>query len=123
MTNKERKKLAKSFLGKTVEIVIDRPLGFIHKKGKYIITYPLNYGFIPGTLGGDGEEIDAYLLGVYVPVNKYKAKIIGIVHREDDIEDKLIAAPENVIISKSEIYEAIKFQEQFFDTDIESIYN
>ena len=77
MEIKERKKQARSFLGKTVTIKIDRPLGYSHKKETYSISYPINYGYIPGEIGGDGEELDVYLLGVEEPVDEYVAKVIG----------------------------------------------
>ncbi|MBR5120843.1 MAG: hypothetical protein IKV02_07585, partial [Clostridia bacterium] len=64
MTIEERKALARSFLGKVVCIGIDRPIGYVHQKETYSLTYPINYGYIPGVLGGDGEEMDVYLLGV-----------------------------------------------------------
>ena len=86
----ERKALAHSFLCKTVHIEIDRPIGYVHQKETYSLTYPINYGYIPGVLGGDGEEMDVYLLGVDVPVNEFDAHIIAIVHRENDVEDKLV---------------------------------
>ena len=91
MTFEERKALARSYLGKTVRIGIDRPIGYVHKKD---IIYPINYGYIPGVLGGDGEEMDVYLLGVGVPVKEFDAHIIAIVHRENDVEDKLVGVPE-----------------------------
>lgn len=115
----KRKELVNSFLGKTVTIGIDRPLGFVHKKENYSLTYPINYGYIPGVLGGDGEELDVYLLGVNTPVDSFTCEIIGIAHREDDVEDKLIAAPKGVRFSKEEIEKAIRFQEQYYNTYIE----
>ena len=122
MTYEERKTLVKSYLGKTVEIKIDRPIGYIHKKENYSLTYPINYGYIPGVIGGDGEELDVYLLGVNDPVAEYKAQIIGIAHREDDVEDKLIAAPTDMIFYQNEIAEAIHFQEQYYRTTVEAIF-
>lgn len=116
-----RKALVKSYLGKTVDIKIDRPIGYVHKKEKYSLTYPINYGYIPGVLGGDGEELDVYLLGVNEPVTEYIAKIIGIAHREDDVEDKLIATPIGLNFTKKEIEQAIHFQEQYYETHIEII--
>ena len=114
-----RKALADSFLGKTVDIVVDRPLGHVHKSGAYSIVYPLNYGYIPGVIGGDGEEIDVYLLGISEPVAEYTAKIIAIVHRKNDEEDKLVAAPCDKTFSKEDVEKAVAFQEQFFETEIE----
>ncbi len=69
-----RKALVKSYLGKTVSISIDIPIGSVHPKHQDIV-YPINYGFIPNVLG-DGEELDVYLLGVNTPVQEYTAKII-----------------------------------------------
>lgn len=116
----KRKKLVRSYLGKTVDILMDRPLGYVHKKDNYTLTYPINYGFIPDVIGGDVEELDVYLLGVGMPVSKYTAKIIGIVHRENDTEDKLIAAPEGMIFTKEEIETQVEFQEKYYDSFIET---
>ena len=116
-----RKALVKSYLGKTVDIKIDRPIGYVHKKEKYSLIYPINYGYIPGVLGGDGEELDVYLLGVNEPVTEYTAKVIGIAHRENDVEDKLVAAPENMSFSKEKIENSIHFQEQYYKTTVEMI--
>lgn len=114
-----RKALVKSYLGKSIFIKIDRPIGYVHHKANYSLTYPINYGFVPNVLGGDGEELDVYLLGVYEPVKEYTATVIGIAHREDDIEDKLIAAPCGKSFTREEIENAIHFQEQYYETNIE----
>lgn len=118
---KKRKELVKSFLGKTVDIKMDRPLGYIKRGNGYSMAYPINYGYIPGVIGGDGEELDVYLLGVDIPVDEFTAKIIGIAHRNNDIEDKLIAAPVGTIFTLPEIEKAVHFQEQYYDTYIEVI--
>ncbi len=122
MNTEERKALVESYLGKTVRIVIDRPIGYEHRKKDYTLTYPINYGYIPGVLGGDGEELDVYLLGVNLPVEEYTAKIIGIVYRKNDVEDKLIAAPEGMVFNQAEIAKQISFQEQYYDTYVEALY-
>ena len=113
-----RKALVNSFLGKTVTISIDRPIRSVHPKHDDII-YPVNYGYIPNVLGGDGEELDVYLLGVDTPVKEYSARIIGIVHRRNDVEDKLVAVPEGMSFTAKEITEAVKFQEQYYDSEVE----
>ena len=115
-----RKALVNYYLGKTVEIKIDRPMDSIHPKHDDMI-YPINYGYIPGVLGGDGEELDVYLLGVNNPVDEYRARVIGIVHRHNDVEDKLVAAPEGIYFTKTEITEAIHFQEQYYQSELEII--
>lgn len=119
MTFEERKERVKSYFGKIVKIKIDRPMGYIHKKETYSLTYPVNYGFIPDVLGGDGEELDVYLLGVDEPVSEFECRIIAIAHRENDNEDKLVGAPLEMNFSKEEIENAIHFQEQYFNTRVE----
>ena len=113
-----RKALAASFLGQIVEIKIDRPLGSAHPKHLDLI-YPVNYGFIPGVFGGDGEEMDVYLLGVDGPAFKSSAQIIAVVHRSDDEEDKLVGAPVGTYFTKAEIEKSVAFQEQYFKTGVE----
>ncbi len=47
------------YLNKIINAKIDRPLGSKHPK--YNFYYPTNYGYIPNTLSGDGEELDCYI--------------------------------------------------------------
>lgn len=58
-------------------------------------------------------------MGLDVPVKEYKAKIIAIVHRHNDVEDKLVAAPEDMHFTKNEIEASVRFQEQYFDSEVE----
>ena len=113
-----RKALVSSYLGRMVEFEIDRPLGSAHPKHPDLI-YPVNYGFIPGVFGGDGEELDVYLLGVDEPEFKYTAQIVAVVHRLDDEEDKLVGAPVGTHFTKTEIEKSVAFQEQYFKTEVE----
>lgn len=121
MTLEERKELVDFFLGKVVDIKIDRPIGYVHKKGEKTLHYKINYGYIEGVLGGDGEELDVYLLGVDKPVDEYKVQIIGAVYRENDVEDKLIAAPVGMSFDKEEIEKQIHFQEKYYKTYVETV--
>lgn len=109
------------YLGQTVTIEIDRPIGYVHRKGEKTLVYPINYGYIPHVLGGDGEELDVYLLGVEHPVETYTGRIIGIVYRADDVEDKLIMAPEGMHFSEEEMTAAVYFQERYYDSRVEGI--
>lgn len=113
------KEFERSYLGKTVEIGIDRPIGYVHVKGEKTLHYPINYGYIPDVIGGDGEELDVYLLGVDVPVEKYSCKIIAIVHRRNDCEDKLVGAPDGKCFTADEIAKAVHFQEKYYDSYVE----
>lgn len=106
-----------AYLGRTVTIKIDRPVGSAHPKYKDIV-YPINYGYLPGVTGGDGEAQDVYLLGVQTPVAEYTAKVIAVARREDDAEDKLVAAPEGMFFTRRQIWSCIRFQEQYFRTKI-----
>lgn len=106
-----------SVIGRTVTVTIDRPLGSYHPKHKKMY-YPINYGYVEGIMAPDGEEQDAYILGVDEAMDKFTGKIIAIVHRKDDLEEKWVVAPENVTFTKEEIREQIYFQEQYFDSEI-----
>ena len=119
MTPEERRTQAESYLGKTVHIEIDRPIGYVHHKKDYDLVYPINYGYIPGVLGGDREELDVYLLGVDEPVKEYDAEIIAIVFRTDDVEDKLVGAPRGCRFTPDQITEAVAFQEQYHVSFVE----
>ena len=121
MTLEERHAQVEGYLGKTVTIEIDRPIGYVHRKGEKTLVYPINYGFIPGILGGDGEELDVFLVGVDTPVASYTGRIIGIVYRSDDVEDKLIMAPVGKVFSANELADAVYFQEKYYSTVIRSI--
>lgn len=105
-------------IGKVVKVVVDRPLGSVHPKHNDLI-YSVNYGYIPGIFAPDGEEQDAYILGVDEPVAEFEGKVIGIVHRLNDIEDKWVVADENKVFSKEEVENSVAFQERFFDIEIE----
>ncbi len=104
------------FLNKTLKVTIDRPLGSKHPKHGFI--YPINYGYVPNTISGDGEELDAYVLGVYEPLDTFTGKCIAIIHRINDNDDKLIIAPENKIFTNDEINVLTDFQEQYFESII-----
>lgn len=106
----------KKYLNKILNVKIDRPMGSKHPKHDFI--YPINYGFIPNTISGDNEEIDAYVLGIYEPLDTFVGKCIAIIHRTNDNDDKLIIAPENKSFSDSEIQALTDFQEQYFDSII-----
>ena len=120
-SEEERKALVSSYLGKTVRIKIDRPIGYVHKKPGKTLVYPINYGYRPGVLGGDGEELDVYLLGVDEPVEEFEGRIIGIVYRQNDVEDKLIMAPVGAAFDKKTIEKQIDFQEKYYITSVEAL--
>ena len=112
----------KDFLGKKVKVVMDRPMGSKHPKWNFI--YPINYGYVPNTISGDGEELDAYIVGIFEPVEEYEGKCIAAIHRLDNDDDKLVIAPEEKIYTKQQIEALVEFQERFFEHEIiEEIHN
>ncbi len=104
-------------IGKRVKVVIDRPLGTYHPEHKDLL-YPVNYGYVEGIIAPDGEEQDAYVLGVDEPLVEFTGTVIAVVERLDDVEEKWIVAPENTVLTKEEIISRVEFQEKFFKTEI-----
>ena len=105
-------------IGQNVTVLVDRPLGSRHPEHPDLV-YPVNYGFIPGILAGDGEEQDAYILGVEEPVARFTGRVIAVIHRLDDVEDEWVVAPVGRSFTKEKIAEAVCFQERFFHCWVE----
>lgn len=106
----------KEYLGKEVEVVMDRPLGTKHPKHGFV--YPVNYGYIPGTVSGDGEELDAYVLGEFKPLDKFKGVVKAIIHRTNDDDDKLVVMAREKNYTDEQIRALTEFQEQYFQSEI-----
>lgn len=104
-------------IGQTVKVTIDRPLGSFHPNHPDIY-YPVNYGYVEGIIAPDGEEQDVYVLGVDKPLKEFTGRVIAVIHRFDDVEEKWVAAPENVTFTKEEIMEQVHFQERFFISEV-----
>ena len=104
-------------LGKIVTVTVDRPLGSYHPDYPDLY-YPVNYGYIEGTVAGDGEEIDAYVLGIDTLVSELRGRVVAIIHRKNDTEDKLVVAPDNIKLTEKEILDRTFFQERYFDIEI-----
>ena len=121
LSMKEREALIRSYLGKQVEVVIDRPIGYVHHVKGITLHYTVNYGYLPGVMGGDGEDQDVYVLGVKEPLERFSGRIIGAIRRRDDFEDKLVAAPGGVLLHQGEIAEAVHFVEKYFDSTVDSL--
>ncbi|RZI48695.1 inorganic diphosphatase [Lactococcus kimchii] len=106
---------------KIYKAIMDRPLGYVHH-GQ---AYPLNYGFIEGLIAGDGEEQDVYVLSKLPenqkPLTSFTGKLIAVIHRKDDVEDKWVLTSEGETFTKDEIAASVHFQEQYFDSEIELV--
>lgn len=114
---KKVQKEMNSVIGRTVTVTVDRPLGSYHPEHEDMY-YPINYGYVEGIMAPDGEEQDAYILGVDEAVEKFTGTVIAVVHRNDDVEEKWVVVPEGMTFTKEEIMKQIYFQEQYFDSKI-----
>ena len=106
----------RQFIGQTLTVIIDRPLGSTHPKHGF--AYPVNYGYLPGVLSGDGEELDAYVLDIREPIDTFTGECIAVIHRLNDDDDKLIIVPAGITLSDEEIRTLTHFQEQWFTSEI-----
>ncbi|GHU88471.1 hypothetical protein FACS1894202_04620 [Clostridia bacterium] len=105
-------------LGKTVTVIVDRAMGTYHPEHPDIY-YPINYGYIENVPAPDGEEQDAYILGVSEPAARFIGRVVAIIHRNNDVEDKWVVAPGDCRFTEEEILEKTRFQEQYFDVTVE----
>ena len=106
----------RKYIGQIINVKIDRPLGSKHPK--YDFIYPINYGYIPNTISGDGEELDCYVLGIHEPIKEYTGKCIAIIHRLNEEDDKLIIVPEGKNYTNDQIRALTEFQEKYFESEI-----
>ena len=104
-------------IGNKVKVIVDRPLGTCHPKFKDVL-YAVNYGYIEGVIAPDGEEQDAYVLGIDKPLKEFTGVLIAVIHRLNDVEDKWIVAPEGIEFTKEEIMKEVEFQEKYFKKEI-----
>ncbi len=104
------------YLGKKVFVKMDRPLGSKHPKHNFI--YSVNYGYIPNTISGDGEELDAYVLGEHKPLDEFEGVVIAVIHRTNDNDDKLVVMREGRNYTDDQIRALTEFQEQYFQSEI-----
>jgi len=112
-----RERKTHEMLGEIVTVEVDRPIGYDH----HGTVYPINYGYLPGVVGGDGEEQDAYILGVEEPVKTFTGRVVGVIRRINDCEDKLVVAPEGMEYHQGEIAETTHFIEQYFVSTIDCL--
>ena len=103
-----------AILGHRFRITVDRPVGFRHEKHGDVLVYPINYGEIEGLPGGDGEWQDVFILGVTEPLTSFEGRIVAIIHRLDDVEDKWVTCPDGMTPTDEEILAAVSFQEKYY---------
>ena len=106
----------RKYLNSLVTVKMDRPLASKHPKHGFI--YPVNYGYIPNTISGDGEELDAYVLGEHKPLEEFTGRVVAIIHRVNDNDDKLVVMADGRNYSDEQIRALTEFQEQYFESVI-----
>jgi inorganic pyrophosphatase len=107
---------SEDFLNKIVNVTMDRPMGSRHPKHGFF--YPVNYGYIEGTISGDGEELDAYVLGEHSPLNTFTGSVIAIMRRTNDNDDKLVVMADGRNYTDEQISALVEFQEKWFNYEI-----
>ena len=106
----------RKYIGQIVTVKMDRPLGSTHPKHGFV--YPVNYGFIPNTKSADGEELDAYVLGQHKPLDEFTGRVVAIIHRTNDDDDKLVVMENGRNYTDEQIRVLTEFQEQWFESVI-----
>ncbi len=107
---------SEDFLNQIVTVTMDRPMGSRHPKHGFI--YPVNYGYIEGTISGDGEELDVYVLGEHRPLDKFNGRVIAIIRRTNDNDDKLVVMEDGRNYTDEQISVLIEFQEKWFNYEV-----
>ena len=102
-------------IGERYKVIVDRPMGSIHPEFPDIV-YEVNYGYVDGILAADGEEQDAYILGIDEPIEEFEGTLIAIIHRINDVENKWVIANKN--LTKEEIYNKVSFVEKYFKVEV-----
>lgn len=117
LEQEEALQTGKQYLGKVIDVAVDRPLGSHHPKHSDIV-YPVNYGYCDEVFAADGEPQDVYILGIYEPISAFRGRVIAVIRRFDDVENKWVVCPDEYVFTKEEIAEATEFQEKYFKTEI-----
>ena len=108
--------LGRENLGRTVTVTVDRPYGSLHPH--YPDTeYPCNYGYVEDVLAADGEFQDAYIIGVYEPVDSFTGVVTAIIYRRNDSESKWVVT-KTADCDRREVIDTVGEVEQYFDTRI-----
>lgn len=87
--------------GDPVKYELDKETGamFVDRFLHTAMQYPGNYGFIPGTLSGDGDPVDIIIIGQIsvMPGCVMPVRPVGVLMMEDEggMDEKIIAVPAN----------------------------
>ena len=107
---------AQDFIGKPVIIKMIQPLGSRHPSRNLISS--TNYGYIPTIVSGNTKKLDAYVLGIFEPLEVFEGTCIAVLHHLHDNDDKLIVVPDGKNYTDAQINALTEFQEKFFEHKI-----
>ena len=107
----------KSVIDMLVTVTVDRPYGSVHPEHPDL-RYELNYGFVEGVMGGDGEAQDAYVMDFKTPLYQYTGYVVAVIVRKNDNETKWVVGAPGKTYTKEQIAAAVHFQEKYFDIEI-----
>lgn len=85
---------------------------------QYGFIYMINYRYVPDPMSGDGEELDAYLIGKFEPVPSSKGRFIAVMHGINDDDDKLVVSKNGEEYLDEAIRTLTELQERFFHSVI-----
>ncbi len=94
--------------------------------------YPANYGFIPHTLGGDGDPLDVLVITEYpiVPGSVIRCRPVAVLHMTDEggVDEKIVAVPHDKLTpvykdirDESDLPEVLKQRIQHFFTSYKDL--
>ena len=111
-----------SRLGKTVTVIVDRPMGSTHPDRPDLV-YPINCGY-PKDLSIPGEErLGVYVLGVSHPVSVFTGRVIALLFRENGEGVRWVVAPQGREYDQARIYSEVWFRERDFKSTMEHLYH
>ena len=85
--------------GSSIKYEIDKESGalFVDRFIHTAMSYPFNYGFVPGTLADDGDPIDVLVISeqAVIPGSVIAVRPIGMLEMEDEagMDEKILAVP------------------------------
>ena len=122
MTYQQRKRFIRSYFGKSVTVKVSKPIGYIEKSGNHTVRYKVNYGIIDELKNDLGEPMGAYILGSKEPTESFTGVLIAIINSESGDEDKLVVAPEGVVLNQAQIAAKIHFRDKYSKSTIDAMH-
>lgn len=104
-----------SIIGKKYRVNIIHPIGSVYEENEDI-KFEVNHGIVENEVDALGNPQEAYVLGIDKPLSYFDGRLIAIIHRTNDIENKWVIS--NIHYSKEEILEKVSFIEKYFNVEV-----